>query len=593
MESDVKYQRKRGDDFSYKGSKDKSQVVDNEVKRLLRENIHSLSHADMLRLRDKLGDEELVDQIQDALADKLKKIKSRAKKFAKAILEKYGTATPLHILLRKALKYKKHYNLSDAEFDEFEREYERNITGEGSQSSSSIAINVPKTNISKVLGTIVTDMGDGIRYSENEAANLQDILKLYAASKGLHSQIVLQTLTYGDLAVEALTGTYDRNKNSATFIHPVLAALYLPKINVLDEHTLLANVAGIINSRYNKQPIMTKPDYELFYDLISDPNDMVCDKNSTIADLHKRCNLQVQLWKCVLNLRQGKYYDASANDFLMAVDSCKLSHFDTPDLLYAGDEGVVLRRVMAAFSLRPTIVSTTPLYGVLTNDPTRTGLSMPRVNSLPMVSLRLPQETGADMGPIKLTDALDQSQLFLENNTIVPKNQAIIYSKGMIVFYVNRRAHSLDITKLTDPYNFTKLPITIAGFERINTRRVIFEESIKIRDDPYSLRSVVIIDTNSDIKDLVVGCSTALRRPADFNKGVTDDEYFIYNPRIASQMYNDGTQNFTRGPIMTLRGYPTISSQGTPSFFELGQRFGTIFIYTADSDTRPEGKLYF
>jgi len=44
---------------------------------------------------------------------------------------------------------------------------------------------------------------------------------------------------------------------------------------------------------------------------------------------------------------------------------------------------------------------------------------------------------------------------------------------------------------------------------------------------------------------------------------------------------------------MTLRGYPTISSQGTPSFFELGQRFGTIFIYTADSDTRPEGKLYF
>lgn len=461
--------------------------------------------------------------------------------------------------------------------------------------NSSLQLNVPKTNISKVLGTIITDTGDGVRYDESEAASVQELLKLHAASKPLHSQVVLQSLTYTDLSVEAITGSYDRNKhNPATHIHPVLAAFFLPKIQIMDDHTLLANLAGIVSSRYNKQPIMTKPDYELFYDLISDPNDVVCDKNSTIGDLLKRANLQVQLWKCILNLRAGKYYDQCAADFLMAIDNCKLSHYDTPDLLYAGDEGVVLRRLMNTFSLRPTIVVTTPSIQQATADPFRIDASKPLVSSLPIVQLRLPVASGSDMGPIKLTDALDQQQLFLEHNTVIPKNQSIIYSKGMLVFHVNRRAHSLDIAKLADPYNFTKLPVSIAGFERINTRDVVFSESITIRGENYSLRSIVLIDTNPQVPDLVVGCSTALRRPVDYAKGQVDEEFFLYNPRLASQVYNVAPgQNASMTPITALTGAPTIAQYGTPSFYQLGQKFGTIFVYSADSNGMLEDRLFF
>lgn len=593
MAQSDKFQR-RGD-FTQSGRKDKAGIVDNEIKRLLRENTHHLTHADLIRLKEKYNDDEIVDQIQDELADKLKKIRSRAAKFAKLIKEKYDNSNyPLHKLLQKARKYKQKYNLTDAEFDEFQRIYERYIAGEDINHSTSLNLNVPKTNVSKALGTIITDAGDGVRYDEHEAAALQEILKLYAASKPLHSQVVVQSLTYSDLSVEALTGQYDRNKhNPSTHIHPVLAAFYLPKIQLMDDHTLLANIGGIINSRYNKQPIHTKPDYELFYDLISDPNDVVCDKNSTIMDLHKRANLQVQLWKCVQNLRSGKYYDQCASDFLMAIDNCKLSHFDTPDLLYAGDEGVVLRRLLSAFSLRPTVVATTPAFQQADANPFRIAAGMPRVNALPMVQLRLPVANASDMGPIKLTDALDQQQLFLEHNTIVPKNQSIIYSKGMLVFHVNRRAHALDIAKLTDPFNFTKLPVSVAGFERINTRDVIVTDSITIRGENYSLRSVVLIDTNPQVPDLVIGCSTAIRKPVDYNAGTFQDEYFLYNPRLAAQVTMVGNQAMNLTPITALEGTPTITQYGTPSFYQLAQKYGTVFVYCADSNSVPDSKLLF
>jgi hypothetical protein len=65
----------------------------------------------MYKLREKYGDEELLDQIQDAFMEKSREIRKRAKKFARMISERYSNSNyPLHILLKKALKYKVIYN---------------------------------------------------------------------------------------------------------------------------------------------------------------------------------------------------------------------------------------------------------------------------------------------------------------------------------------------------------------------------------------------------------------------------------------------------------------------------------------------------
>ena len=59
-------------------------------------------------LRRKFNDEQMIDKIQEVYYDKMSSIRRRALKFNKLILRKYGDlGYPLHIILDKALKYKK------------------------------------------------------------------------------------------------------------------------------------------------------------------------------------------------------------------------------------------------------------------------------------------------------------------------------------------------------------------------------------------------------------------------------------------------------------------------------------------------------
>ena len=122
----------------------------------------------------------------------------------------------------------------------------------------------------------------------------------------------------------------------------------------------MANLAGLVKNRYNKEKIQSLPDYELFYNLITDPNDIVCSNRSPVMDLLNRCNLQNQLWNSVLNLRNGQYYNNSLNEFVSSVDLCKQNKNDNPDLVYGRHDGTVLKRLISAFSFRPTVVASLP-----------------------------------------------------------------------------------------------------------------------------------------------------------------------------------------------------------------------------------------
>ena len=68
--------------------------------------------------------------------------------------------------------------------------------------------------------------------------------------------------------------------------------MFLPKLNVFEDHFLFANIGGIVKARFEKASLRTKPDYELFYSLVTDPNDVICDQGSAVKDLLNRANLQ-------------------------------------------------------------------------------------------------------------------------------------------------------------------------------------------------------------------------------------------------------------------------------------------------------------
>jgi hypothetical protein len=566
-------------DYNRNGSRNNSSI-DDEVQKLLRKG-SKITSQDFAKLRSMGKDEEVVARIQNAYVDKTGNITKKAKKFAQLIREKYSeTQTPFHLLLEKAHKYKVKYSLTDDEFAEFQRIYEQELVGTNKNADLFPA----QTNLGKVLGNVTLDNnGFSGKLNDVDAKYLQEIMKLHQASRALHAQVLLQSMQYEDCDYEALTGKYERNLHRVgEHIHPVVAAMFLPKFPVVENFFLFSNIAGIVKARFNGETLDSRPDYELFYALTTDPNDVVCDNKSTILDLMNRAQLQTQLWNNVLHLRNGQYYNASFKDFIMSVDMCRLNKQDTPDLVYGRYDGVIIKRLLSAFSFRPTVVATTPL---LMNPVAFNPYSFnvrPQVTSVPMINMRLPPVLNAqNADPVELSSALEQSQFFLENGAIVPRNTSLIWSRGVLVFYVDRRATNLKFNDQLNAFSMSQLPTPIAGFERLNRRKVNFDYDFPIQGEVYKLRSVVYSDVNiQDGKetDLVIGSSALIRIPADMKTRFTEN-YLVYDPYGPINSHNETGSLVLDTPITKINDFDVNVDL---SFRTLAETKGTVFIYASE-----------
>jgi hypothetical protein len=564
--------------------------VDDEVQKLFKKNNGKISSADFMKLRQKYNDSDLVDKIQKAYLDKQGSIIKKAKKFAQLIRDKYSNQQyPFHVLLEKARLFKVKHGLTDDEFTEFQRIYEQELVGQ-----KSLEVITPSTNMMKVLGSINIDFqGFAHKLGDNDYKLLQEILKLHASSRPLHAQVLLQSMQYRDCDFEAITGEYRRElgHKPTESIHAVIAAMFLPKIDELETHFLHSNIAGIIKARYNSEPLTNRPDYELFYALTNDPNDVVCDSRSSLQDLYNRAHVQNQLWNCVLNLRNGQYYNNGFRDFIGSVDMCRLNKQDNPDLIYGRYDGTILKRLLSAFSFRPTIVSTTPIYNIVNLNPYQQNVR-PVVTAVPMINLRLPPTINDD-SPVSLSDALDQHQYFIENGAMVPRHTSLIYSRGVLFFFVDRRANVIRYNDM-QPFNISRLPLSVSGFERLNDREVDFDDQITIRSDVYHLRSVVLaeINRNSPERNLVVGSSTIVMLHQDFTAGRYTNEYFQYDPMSVfdAVLTNNGVQN--RSPTSEISGTPRKGAPPGTSFVEMARQRGIIFMYKLHKDDTKGDVVY-
>jgi hypothetical protein len=563
---------------NYDKSNKSNVSIDVEVQKLFNKK-NGVSKADFQMLRNKYGDEDVVDRIQKKYVEIYTNVSKRAKKFAQLIREKYASSNyPFHILLEKAYKYKVKHSLSDAEFTEFQRIYENELVG-----IKSLDVVSPDTNITKLLGNVGFDTNSGFNGKLNEIdfKMLQETLKLYSTSKPLHAQVLLQSMQYEDASIEALTGGYDKVSNIVSnHVHPVIAALFIPKVEVLELHFLHSNIARIVSNRYNKEPFSNIADIKLYDSLRTDPNDVVCNQNSTITDLYNRALLQNQLWANVLSLRNGQYYNSSFRDFIHTIDICKLNKQDTPDLVYGRYDGIVLRRILSAFSFRPTIVSTAPIYSVFNLNPYQIN-AKPTVRHIAMINLKIPFTfDDKNATTINLKESLNQTQYVQESNgSIVPKHTSLIYSNGVLFFYVDRRANVVKIDNGLLPYNMSSIPIASSGFERLNNRTVAFEETINIREDTYKLRSVVVSEINNQnpAELLVIGSSAIFTLPAEPKYNRYNTEYFQYDPYSVIRNQSINNTSSSNGPIQIIAGTPQLNSSN--SFTEIAQERGVIFMY--------------
>lgn len=500
---------------------------------------HRADQTAMLRLRHKYGDDALVDAIQREFVMKHANVVRAAKKFAQAVRNKYAhTNTPYHMLLQKARRHAGKYKMSAAEFAEFQRMYEQELAGTNRKNE----VVVPVTNMMKVLGNLAENKDDaGFAMRDGDYKNLQEILRMESENKQLHSQVVLQTLTYGDglntapnaglnvgaqfspIGPQALAVAYDKNlENQTDHVHPVLVAMFLRANEELDNHFLLSNIAGIVKARYNKDALTTRADYELFYDMVTDPNDIVCDNRSPLADLLHRSNLQAQLWNCVLNLRNGRCYNQSFRNFMSQVDVCRLNKYDNPDFVYGRHDGTIAKRLLSAFSYRPTVVSTRPVQSVvMANNPYSVNVR-PTVTRIPMITFRVGQNLapGAPAALILANElAASQSQYFIEGNVVVQRAVDILYSRGNVMVYLDRRLNNINLNDYPS-MTYSQVPLGVAGFERINDAPVTIASDATVpigkggaaNEDDFFLSGAVCAKIQRGVKksktqkvDVVVG----------------------------------------------------------------------------------------
>lgn len=505
----------------------KDETINKEVERLFNLKDKSKYTEAFIALRDKYKEDAAI--IEERFTDRRNSIYKYAMRMADKFRKEYGKI-PYKELVERGKAYAEKHKIKEYEFDEFQRIYEGELSGMNDKPIIS-----ETTNLMKVLGTLSLNTMGTPELEEDDYRTIQEILKEFELSKPLHGQTLLQSLQYTDLALQARDAKIDRTRhNPMDYIHPVIAAMFLPKIDIFESHFLFSNMSGIISARYNQMPLTTRPDYELFHSLVTDPNDVVCDYKSPITDLLNRSRIQHHLWNSVINLRNGQVYNPSFNEFTKMIDRCRLNKYDNPDLVYGHHDGTVIKRLFSAFSFRPTVVATLPVLNTFSSNPYAQN-TRPTITTVPMINIKLhayqraPRNavTGVVPGgvnanrippitPVALSGCLIQPQIFIENHILVQRITDVIYSREVLVFYIDRRSHLLEYGS---PFNIPKLPTALAGFERINTYPIEIECSITLRpqsapnDDKYCLRSVVVADISSinnssnDPRSIVIGSS--------------------------------------------------------------------------------------
>lgn len=515
------------DSRGYQGNTNES--VD--VKKMIRENASDLQVLNALRSKYP-NDVDLVNKLFSEYEEKMSHIRKKAQKFANVIIAKYNSRGPKEIL-EKAKKYKKKYSFSDEEFDAFLQ------IALSDKSFSSSNVILPNTPMSKTLGYSI-DIPSKMSVKSTDLDVLQDILRMHQESSALHAQVVIQALTYDQGSECRVLVTQDPSKmfdprrdNMYSSVHPVLFALFAPKIPDVENRMLLGSIASVVATRYNGTQFKTQPDWLLYHDLIQDPNEVINTntRDSPMIDLRNRVKVQCELWKCVRDLRQGRFYAPDCTNFLVALKACKNNVYDSPDFAYIEDEGSVLRRLLSVFAYRPTIVAvknmTNPIpFSVNASINT---LAMTQVTTVPILNIPLPTNAGPNEN-VPLTIAFERPDWYVENKVLIPKTKAVVHTRDVIFFYINRRVFSVDHTRLLAQNmmpQFSVLPFSISGYENINETRVQLPgltcNDIVINGKKYTSKSIVAIETqkintnnqaglNNDARTVtfVKGCSAVV-----------------------------------------------------------------------------------
>jgi len=516
-----------------------------EVDRLIREGKYQLSSAEAVKLREKFKDSAMFELVMEHLNESHVKILNVAKKYYKyAQSQLLGGNKTIDYILRQAVPFAKKVPLTDAEIDAFRRLVEDMIEGKiPSETSTYRHI----SSVGSLFGVSSVEQVESMKdnLSSGDFAKIQDIVRLETENKNLYQQIVLQSVQYKDCDVIATSGKFDQERhNPMAHVHPLVAALYLPKFDILDRTTLHAHLAGIVRARYNREPLLNQVDKELFENIIYTNRREVCSMNPA-EDLYRRVKLQYALWENVMALRTGRYYNINSN-LVNALDQCHLTHV-SPSNTVVNDEGASARRIFGSFGLNTILfkLSTNPQM-MAANVNLGSSLFVPttvqeeRASYDAVITIDMADQKTRNGAPYDFRQALSQNTYYLdEKDRYISVQTDVVAVYKLLTFYVPRRKTAVVQRQTIGQnsiasqlqINFNQLPLTISGLSELNAYPVIAPMLIPIgnafmlRKRSVLVTETVVYQSPSDpntMAELVTSTSAIIYKD--------DNEVLYYNP---------------------------------------------------------------
>lgn len=535
--------------------------------------------------------ERIIESVK-AQKDKVRRV---IQKFRKKVEKKYGILDEA-TLVKKGLAHAAQYKLSDQEKDAFIKNVLRGDT------TLTHDDELRYSKMSRFLG--IDNLGQQyLNLAAKDQQKLNELVSLYKANKQLYHDVKNQTYIYRDCAAEALTGVYKPDKmNISSHVHPIVAMLFLPSVKVLEDRMLRSNIGRMVLQRAplvankvslyeNVLPGELEAEFELAFAIAHDPNSINSFSDSApIDNLVNRFRCQIELWKNVHKLRQGQYYSQGydSNDgvtgLLKTLSGYDKVFYDGPDNLNPSDEGNILKKILGVFSIRPSftqISSYSPRISM--GVASLSGLSRMKFVNLPIINIRLPSDAlgGGATRSVQLQHALRQTDIFIDDKMLVPKNKAVIHSKDMVFFYADRRYRTVNFAKVSLGMKSIALTPNFVGSTSLNKTELEFGDYMPIGAQSFGIRGVIVLETPMGY-DIVTGCSASIVSQSDPDGGMVGPKYLCYNPydAIIKVKQTDASGNAKYVQNAPVTWIPEYGDEECPGFRDSGRTRGCIFWYT-------------
>ena len=220
-------------------------------------------------------------------------------------------------------------------------------------------------------------------------------------------------------------------------------------------------------------------------------------------------------------------------DFLSAIDNCKINNNDNPDMVILSDEGIILRRLFSAFSLRPIHILSAPIVVNLLQNPYGYLPDQRVINSLPYITYRLPAIKDQQK-TLKLLESHIQFTFSLDVNTgrYAPNSSKIFSVNGPLVYHIPRKYIDIPVP-LSPINNIAQLPTVVNNRLTFHKYKVEFHDTCEFNNSQYRIVSVVSIsqinNSNNINLNIINGNYTTLFLYDEMNNNMESQVYMPQN----------------------------------------------------------------